>query len=150
MWWCQPLVRAVLEIPLLLIHSFINWWFVEIPSVYIHFKPIKARELKFWDVTCRVSQLTKKLWLSGWASWWRVCYQRSLPFFLMYKKMRLFEGNISLVIQFLARNNFPKQKLIKSMDKQVSTNPPKKSWSWGEKWSVQTITTQQNPPKIKN
>ena len=59
----------------------------------------------------------------------------------------MFEGNISLVIQFLARNNFPKQKLIKSMDKQVSTNPPKQLWSWGGGMVISSHNNTTKPTK---
>ena len=76
--------RAVLQTPL----SFIKWVsqsaFSSKSSQHHESQSKRARKLKFWEnvhhplcVTCQVSIFF--FLQRGWASWWRVCYQQSLP-----------------------------------------------------------------------
>ena len=86
----RPVVaRAVLQSPLLLIHSYSRWSFHSESSRHCLSQTIRAVELKFWEnvhpppcVTCHVSHVTchvSCVTQSVGASRWRVCYQRGLP-----------------------------------------------------------------------
>ena len=65
-----------------------------VSGVTCHSQTVRARDLKFWEyvhlppsVTCQMSHVLRLLSCvtshsitqSGWASWWRVCYERANP-----------------------------------------------------------------------
>ena len=83
---------AVLQTPLLLIHTFINSSFSSKPSKYHYTQSIRAKELKFWEnfhhvshVRCQVSGVRclvsyiSFFGQSGGASRWRVYNQQGYP-----------------------------------------------------------------------